>query len=309
MPLLPAPGGADWPQLPPLAAWQDTCTTLHLWSQIVGKLRLAQAPLVNHWWNVTLYVTPRGLTTSTVPCGPRTFEVTFDFLDHALRLSTSDGGQHAFDLEPMSVAAFYRAVRTALRALGLDVAIWPVPVELEEAVPFEEDERHASYDGEAAQRFWRALVQADRVFTAFRGRFLGKASPSHFFWGAFDLAVTRFSGRTAPRHPGGFPNVGDFVMHEAYSHELSSAGFWPGTGLGEAAFYAYAYPAPDGFSTAPVAPEAAYFHEGLGEFLLPYESVRTAADPDEALLAFLQSTYEAAADRAGWDRPALERAR
>ncbi|NNF57093.1 MAG: hypothetical protein HKN04_02525 [Rhodothermaceae bacterium] len=296
-----------WPELPTLDVWQDTCATLHLWTQIVGKIRLAQAPLINHWWNAALYVTPRGLTTSAIPHGARAFHIDFDFVGHTLRIGTSEGAEEAFALETLSVAAFYRKTMAALDALGLDVTIWPVPVELPEVIPFEDDEQHASYDADAVHRFWRALVQADRVFTDFRARFLGKTSPSHFFWGAFDLAVTRFSGRTAPPHPGGYPNIGDFVMQEAYSHEVASAGFWPGTGLGEAAFYAYAYPALDGFSTHPVAPDAAYFHADLGEFVLPYEAVRTAHDPDAALLAFLQTTYEATADLADWDRDALER--
>ena len=297
---------SDWPVLPALDAWQETCATLHLWTQIIGKIRLAQAPLVNHWWNAALYVTPRGLTTSTIPYGAHAFNIDFDFVHHTLRLGTAEG-EEQFALEPMSVAAFYRKTMAALDTLGLDVTIWPVPVELPEVIPFKDDEQHTSYDADAAERFWRALVQADRVFTDFRSRFLGKTSPSHFFWGAFDLAVTRFSGRPAPPHPGGYPNIGDFVMQEAYSHEVASAGFWPGTGLGEAAFYAYAYPEPGGFRATSVEPQGAYFHDDLGEFILPYEAVRTANDPDGALLAFLQTTYEAAADHADWDRKALER--
>lgn len=297
-----------WPTLSPLADWQDTLDTLHMWTQIVGKIRLAQAPLVNHWWNTTLYVTCRGLSTSPMSYDKgRLFHIDFDFLDHALRIGTSAGAHRTLALAPMTVAAFYARVMTALDEMGITVDIWPVPVEVETAIPFPDDTVHASYDPDAVRRFWQALVQADRVFTRFRARFLGKASPVHFFWGAFDLAVTRFSGRTAPPHPGGFPNVGDHVMQEAYSHEVSSAGFWPGPGLGEAAFYAYAYPEPDGFCDEVVAPEAAYYHEALGEFILPYDAVRTAADPDDALLRFLQTTYDAAADRAGWDRAALER--
>lgn len=303
------PGGPGdaWPALPPLADWQDTCTTVHMWTQLAGKIRLERAPWLNHSWGSTLYVTTRGLTTSPIPYERRTFALDFDFVDHVLRISTSEGTERSFALEPMSVAEFYRKTMAALGALGLHVEVFTRPVEVVEAIPFEKDETHASYDADAVHRFWRALVQADRVFTAFRARFIGKVSPVHFFWGAFDLAVTRFSGRTAPKHPGGAPNVADRVMEEAYSHEVSSAGFWPGTGLGEAAFYAYAYPEPDGFREAVVAPEAAYFHEELGEFILPYEAVR-AADPDAALLTFLQTTYEAAADLARWNRPALERA-
>ena len=297
-----------WPELPSLSDWKDTCATVHLWTQVVGKVRLEVGPDLNHWWGVALYVTPRGLTTGPMPSASGTFQIDFDFIAHALHVITSDGRSQSFDLEPMSVAEFYRRTMDALDALGLDVSIWPVPVELPEVTPFEEDEQHASYDADAVHAFWRALVAADRVFTAFRARFLGKSSPSHFFWGAFDLAVTRFSGRPAPKHPGGYPNVADWVMHEAYSHEVASAGFWPGTGgLGEAAFYAYAYPTPDGFADADVEPEAAYFFGDLGEFVLPYEAVRTTDDPDAALMAFLESTYAATADLAGWDRAALER--
>lgn len=301
---------AAWPRLPLLADWQDTCGMLHMWMQVVGKIRLECAPWINHSWGSALYVTTRGLTTSPIPVPDRqrTFAIDFDFVDHVLRVATSDGSGRSFALEPMSVAAFYRRTMDALRELGIDVTIFTRPVEVEEAIPFEDDDRHASYDTVAVHRYWRALVQVERVFAGFRARFIGKASPVHFFWGAFDLAATRFSGRTAPKHPGGAPNCADWVMEEAYSHELSSAGFWPGTGgLTEAAFYAYAYPEPDGFRTSVVHPEAAYFHETMGEFILPYEAVRTAQAPDEALLAFLQSTYEAAADHAAWDRAALER--
>lgn len=296
-----------WPELPPLAAWEDTVATVHMWTQVVGKVRLELGPPLNHSWGVALYVTPRGLTTGPVPHGTRSFEITFDFVGHALRITASDGSERAFALEPMSVADFYRKTMAALRELGLGVDIFARPVEVEEAIPFAADDRHASYDADAVHRFWRALVQAERVFADFRARFVGKSSPVHFFWGAFDLAATRFSGRPAPPHPGGVPNCPDRVMVEAYSHELASAGFWPGTGLGEAAFYAYTYPEPDGFRTAAVEPSAAYYHGDLREFVLPYESVRTAPDPDAALLAFLQSTYAAAADLGGWDRAALER--
>lgn len=296
-----------WPELLPLDDWQDTCATVHLWTQIVGKVRLALGPRINHWWGIALYVTPRGLTTSAMPYPGGTVQIDFDFVDHELHITTSTGEASSFGLEPMPVADFYRQAMDALRNVGVEVGIWPVPVELEEVTAFPDDTEHASYDADAVHAFHRALIQADRVFTDFRARFLGKSSPSHFFWGAFDLAVTRFSGRTAPPHPGGYPNVADWVMEEAYSHEVSSAGFWPGTGLGEAAFYAYAYPAPEGFAAASVRPGAAYYHHGLGEFVLPYEAVCTASDPDAALLAFLQSTYEAAADLAVWDRDALER--
>jgi hypothetical protein len=297
----------DWPTLRPLQDWQDTCTTVHMWSQIVGKIRLKLGPRINHWWGATLYTTTRGLTTSPIPVGKRSFAIDFDFLNHVLRISTSDGTGHSFTLEPMPVAEFFRKTMGALRALDIEVGIFTRPVEVIEAIPFEADRKHASYDADAAQRFWRALVQVDRVLTQFRARFVGKASPVHFFWGGFDLAATRFSGRTAPKHRGGIPNCADWVMEEAYSHEVSSAGFWPGAGVGEASFYAYAYPAPPGFSDYPVEPGAAYFHQALGEFILPYEAVRTADAPDEALLSFLQTTYDAAAVTAHWDRHALER--
>lgn len=298
---------SDWPALPPLSEWRETFDTVHLWTQIVGKIRLAQAPFINHWWGTTLYVTARGLTTLAMPCGSRSFQIDFDFIDHTLRIDTSDGLQRRFALAPMSVADFYGILMEALRELNLNVTIWPVPVELEEVIPFEHDAMHASYDAEAVLRLWRALGHVNRVFIDFRARFLGKVSPVHFFWGSFDLAVTRFSGRPAPSHPGGMPNVSDAVMIEAYSHEVSSAGFWPGAGLGEAAFYSYAYPEPDGFRTRVVEPEAAYFHNELREFILPYEAVRANPNPDGVLLTFLQSTYEAAADLALWNRAALER--
>lgn len=297
-----------WPVLPALDGWYNTLNTLHMWTQVVGKIRLAQTPLVNHWWNVTLYVTCRGLSTSPMPYRDgRHFHVDFDFVDHQLHVGDTAGQRRSFALEPMSVADFYRQTVDVLEDLDLSVAIWPVPVEVETAIPFAEDTTHASYAPDAVHRFWCALLQAERVMTDFRADFLGKSSPVHFFWGAFDLAVTRFSGREAPPHPGGYPNVGDHVMQEAYSHEVHSAGLWPGAGLGEAAFYAYAYPEPEGFSAEAVQPDAAYYFDDLGEFVLPYEAVRTASDPDAALQAFLQSTYEAAADRAGWDRTALER--
>jgi len=296
-----------WPDLPPLADWQDTLDTVHRWTQIIGKIRLEQGPWINHSWGSTLYVTTRGLTTSPIPYRKSTFAINFDFVDHALRITTSAGEERTFALKPMSVATFYEKTMHALDELGIEVDIYPEPVEIPDPIqPFPEDETHASYDADAVHRFWRALVQVDRVFTAFRARFTGKVSPVHFFWGAFDLAVTRFSGRDAPKHPGGVPNCADWVMEEAYSKELSSAGFWPGTGLGEAAFYSYAYPEPDGYRERPVQPAAAYYLDDLGEFVLPYEAVRTANDPDAALLSFLQSTYAAAADLADWDRDALE---
>ena len=298
---------AHWPELPPLADWQDTLETVHLWSQIVGKIRLEQGPWINHSWGAALYVTPRGLTTSPIPFGHTTATIDFDFSGHALRMRTSTGEARSFALRPMSVATFYEKTMRALRDLGLEVDIYPMPVELPNPIqPFPEDETHASYDAAAIHRFWRALVQADRVFKDFRARFIGKVSPVHFFWGAFDLAVTRFSGRDAPRHPGGVPNCADWVMEEAYSKELSSAGFWPGTGLGEAAFYSYAYPEPDGYRVRTVGPEAAYYLDEMGEYVLPYEAVRTADDPDATLLAFLQDAYAATADLANWDRDALE---
>lgn len=278
-----------------------------MWTQIVGKIRLMLSPDVNHCWGSTLYITTRGLTTSPIPCGMRTFAIDFDFITHVLHITTSQGTDHSFALEPMPVADFYRKIMRALAKLGIEVKIFAKPVEVEVAIPFEKDDQHASYDADAASRFWHALVHADRVFKDFRARFIGKVSPVHFFWGAFDLAVTRFSGRTAPKHPGGAPNVATRIMEEAYSHEVSSAGFWPGTGLGEAAFYAYAYPSPAGFDKYPVQPGEAYFHDKLGEFILPYKAVQAADNPEQTLLRFLQTTYEAAATLAAWDRTALER--
>lgn len=296
-----------WPELPPLEDWQDTCTTLHMWTQVIGKIRLALSPDINHSWGSTLYVTTRGLTTSPIPYGKFTFAIDFDFIVHRLRLTTLQGTDRSFALEPMTVADFYHKTMRALGELGIAVKIFTRPVEVEVAIPFEEDNRHASYDARAVSLFWQALVQVDCVLKDFRARFIGKASSVHFFWGAFDLAVTRFSGRTAPRHPGGAPNVAARVMEEAYSHEVSSAGFWPGTGLGEAAFYSYAYPSPAGFDKYPVQPKEAYFHDKLGEFILPYETVRATENPPQTLLLFLQTTYEAAATLAAWDRAALER--
>jgi hypothetical protein len=298
---------SDWPALS-LPAWRDTCTTLHMWAQVVGKTRLALAPMENHWWQATLYVTERGLTTGAMPEAGRLLTVDFDFIDHLLLLRTSAGERRQLALLPQSVARFYRQYRQALHELGFDPQFLARPSEVEQSIPFAEEEEHASYDPDAVQRWWRATVQADRVFKRFRSGFVGKQSPAHFFWGSFDLAVTRFSGRPAPRHPGGAPNCPDWVMVEAYSRECSSAGFWPGGGpVDEAAFYAYAYPAPAGYASAAVRPAAASYHAQAGEFILPYEAVRTAPDPDAALLQFLESTYAAAASCGNWDRAALER--
>lgn len=301
------PNPEAWPSLP-FAEWRDTCATLHMWTQIVGKIRLAQAPLVNHWWQVPLYVTSRGLTTSAIPYGERMFEIGFDFIDHRLTIATSDGGIDGFALQPIAVADFYREIMQRLRMLGLDIRIWTTPVEIPDPMPFEQDHARAAYDADYANRFWRVLLQANRVFTGFRAQFLGKASPVHFFWGSFDLAVTRFSGRRAPQHPGA-PNIADQVTREAYSHEVSSCGFWPGgPGMEQPIFYSYAYPPPAGFAEAPVRPAAAFFSRDLGEFILPYDAVRQNPNPEEALLDFVQTTYEAAAGLAHWDRAALERA-
>ena len=299
-----------WPSLP-LEAWSETCATLHLWTQIAGKIRLAQSPWVNHSWHVTLYVTARGLTTSPIPHGHRTFQIDFDFIAHQLVVQSSDGGiggMGGFPLEPQSVASFYRRLMDELEKLGLHVGIHRMPNEMENPIRFDQDEVHRSYDREHANRFWRILLQADRVFKEFRARFIGKCSPVHFFWGAADLAVTRFSGRRAPEHPGGIPNLPDWVTREAYSHEVSSCGFWPGGGpISYPAFYSYAYPEPAGFSTAAVKPAAAFYSSDFGEFVLPYDVVRESESPESTLLDFLQSTYEAAASLAEWDRGSLER--
>jgi hypothetical protein len=291
----------------PTAQWRDTCQTLHLFTQIVGKIRLKRSPWLNHSWHVALYVTARGLSTSPIPDDSRTFQIDFDFIAHDLQISTSDGAQRQFALSGHSVASFYKTVMDALGALGIDVAIDEMPNEVPDPVKFSQDRRHASYDPDAVRRFFQILVNSDRLLKQFRTGFIGKASPVHFFWGSFDLAVTRFSGRRAPRHPGGVPNLPDAVACEAYSHEVSSAGFWPGSGaIDYPAFYSYAYPEPPGFRATKVRPEAAFFSDALGEFILPYDAVRLAADPDQALLNFLQSTYEAAANTAKWDRDALE---
>jgi Family of unknown function (DUF5996) len=295
-----------WPELP-TAAWRETYETLHLWTQIIGKIRLARSPWLNHSWHVALYVTTRGLTTSPIPDGARAFQIDLDFIDHALRISTSDGATRQSALAGQSVASFYTSIISDLAELGIRVAIDEMPNELPEPIRFSQDNRHASYDPDAVRRFLQILVNADRVFKQFRTGFLGKASPVHFFWGSFDLAVTRFSGRRAPRHPGGVPHLSDEVACEAYSHEVSSAGFWPGGGaIDYPAFYSYAYPEPAGFRATRVRPDAAFFSEALGEFILPYDAVRTAVQPDQALLEFLQDTYEAAANCAKWDRTALE---
>jgi hypothetical protein len=305
-PLSSAPSSRAWPELP-VSAWADTRDTVHLWTQVIGKVRLALEPMVNHWWQVPLYVNVRGLTTSLMPYGNRGLEATFDFHRHHLDLGTTDGASRQIDLAPRSVADFYAEVMGRLAELDVPVEIDPRPVEVPTTVPFADDDEHADYDADYAHRFWLSLVQAQRVLTEFRSRFTGKVSPVHFFWGAFDLAVTRFSGRTAPRHPGGIPHTPDRVTREAYSHEVSSCGYWPG-GAEEGIFYGYAYPEPAGFPDQPVQPADAGYDRALREFVLPYQAVRSAVDPDAMLLAFAQSTYEAAADLAGWDRAALERA-
>ena len=300
---------ADWPELP-LEPWKDTYTTLHRWTQIVGKTRLALAPMQNHWWQVALYVTSRGLGTSPVPSGDRSFEIDFDFIDHLLVARTSDGTSATIPLEPQSVEAFYRRYMEMLASLELEAHIRPIPAEMPDTLPFTQDREHASYDRHAANRWWRALAQADRLLKRFRGRFIGKSSPSHFWWGAFDLSCTRFSGRAAPQHPGGLPNLPDRVTREAYSHECISAGFWPGTPgspVVEPAFYAYAYPEPVGCPEAAIGPAAARYDLAMHEWILPYEAVRTAPDPDALVLEFLQRTYDAAATLGGWDRAALDR--
>jgi hypothetical protein len=295
---------SQWPRLR-TADWAQTRDTLHLWTQIVGKIRMAHAPAVNHWWHVTLYPSARGLTTSAVPYRDGAFDIEFDFLDHQLNLRTSDGRARAVALEPKPVAVFYREAMEALGTLGVPTRIHAVPNEVELAIPFAEDEVHAAYDGAAAQLFWRQLLQIQRVFGRFRSGFAGKASPVHFFWGAMDLAYTRFSGQAAPPHPGGVPNCPPSVMREGYSHELASCGFWPGGGA-EGAFYAYAYPEPAGYAGGRALPDAAYYDKASGEFLLPYEAVAGSPDPDAVLTDFLRSTYALAADLGGWDRRALE---
>jgi Family of unknown function (DUF5996) len=302
-----APPLETWPDLP-LEAWSETHATLHLWTQIVGKVRLTQNPWMNHSWHVTLYVTARGLTTSLLPHGSLAFQIDFDFIDHQLTVRVSDGRTARMALVPQSVAAFYASLMEEMRKLDLAVKIHRKPNEIAEAIRFDLDETHRAYDAEYANRFWRILVQAERVFKEFRGRFIGKCSPVHFFWGAPDLAVTRFSGRRAPRHPGGIPNLPDAVAIEAYSQEVSSGGFWAGGGpIPYPAFYAYAYPEPPGFAAASIKPGAAFYSNDLREFILPYDAVRQSASPESTLLEFLQTTYDAAADLSKWDRGALER--
>lgn len=297
----------DWPELD-YKAWSDTLYGLHMRTQIVGKVRLLKTPWINHSWHVPLYVTARGLTTSAIPDGQRQFQIDFDFIDHVVTTQTSAGAHAEVALRPQSVAAFYGEFMESLAGLGISAKIHGAPNEVADPIPFREDRQERPYDADYANRFWRVLLQADRVFRQFRACFTGKCSPVHFFWGSFDLAVTRFSGRTAPRHPGGVPHLPDSVTREAYSHEVSSAGFWPGGGaIDYAAFYSYAYPAPEGFKTQPVEPAEAHFHDGLGEFILPYDAVRKAGNPDGALSRFLQTTYAAAAKTANWDRVALER--
>jgi Family of unknown function (DUF5996) len=295
-----------WPAIP-VSTWQDTRDTLHLYTQVVGKVRLANEPLANHWWNTTLYLSARGLTTSlmTSPRGPA-FQIDFDFIGHRLDVTTVDGDQRSIPLGS-AVADFYAEVMRMLDELRVSTEIWPVPVEIPGAIAFPDDRLHASYDGDAVRRFWQALIAIEAVFKQFRTRFVGKASPVHYFWGAIDLAYTRFSGRPAPPHPGGAPNCGPHVMWEAYSHEVSSCGYWPGGPGEEGVFYAYAYPEPAGYRHTVIAPSGANWDDGLAEFVLPYELVRTARDPDAALLEFLQATYDAAADTADWDRVALDR--
>ncbi|MGH9493787.1 MAG: DUF5996 family protein [Candidatus Sulfotelmatobacter sp.] len=290
-----------WPSLP-LESWKDTYATLHMWTQIVGKVRMGLTPLVNHWWNVPLYVSAQGLTTSQIPYGDRAFEIWFDFVQHRLVLQTSDGGVKTMPLASRSVADFYQDFMKLLRSADIEVKIWKMPVEIPNPIPFDEDRVHASYDPEFAERFWRILLSVDAVFNQFRSGFIGKSSPVHFFWGSFDLAVTRFSGRRAPERPGADP-----VTKEAYSHEASSVGFWPGSGFGAAAFYSYMAPSPEEFKNASVAPKDAYFEAQLGEFVLRYDAVQMSPSPTAALLQFCQSTYEAGAKSANWDRGSLER--
>jgi len=307
-----ARGAAEaWPDLP-LEAWRDTRDTLHRWTQMVGKTQLALAPMQNHWWQVAMHGTARGLTTRAMPAGERTLEIEFDFVDHRLVGRTSDGGVRTLALAPKSVADFYAEYREMLSALGVEAHIWPVTVEMAEAERFTDDRRHASYDADAVQRCWRILTRTQRALERFRSGFVGKCSPAHFWWGGFDLACTRFSGRKAPPHPGGIPHLADRVTRESYSHECISAGWWPGNAEGsvrEPAFYAYAYPEPAGCAQAPVRPAPAGYNQELREWILPYAAMRRSPDPDAALSEFLASTYEAAAELGEWDRAGLERAR
>lgn len=298
-------GNARWPDITHVD-WADTAAALHLYTQVLGKVRLATTPWTNHSWHVPLYVNARGLTTSLMTSDGVDFEMRLDFIDHDVEIETTLGEVRRVDLGPGEVGNFYGSVMAQLRQLGIGVNIYTTPSEIADATPFEQDQEHRPFDREAVTRFWHALVRMHHVFTAFRAGFRGKCSPVHFFWGSFDLAVTRFSGRTAPPHPGGVPNFPDWVAREAYSHEVSSAGFWPGGNGSDAIFYSYAYPKPDGFEKARVRPDVASWSDGLGEFVLPYAAVREADDPEATLMAFLQSTYDAAADAAGWDRDALE---
>jgi hypothetical protein len=299
---LPADRPDCWPSLP-LDSWRDTCATLHMWTQIVGKIRMRLTPLVNHWWNVPLYVTARGLTTTLIPYGERAFELRFDFLAHQFILETSDGKSKMLPLAPRSVADFYRECMAMLHSAGIEVSIRKIPDEVPDPIPFDEDRVHASYNAERVEKFWRILLSVDEVFQQFRSEFVGKVSPVHFFWGSFDLAVTRFSGRRAPERP-----AADRITREAYSHEVSSVGFWPGSGaINAPAFYSYTTPEPEGFREAQVQPQAAHYDKQLGEFLLMYDDVRTADSPCATLLAFCQGTYEAGARLGNWDRAALER--
>ena len=291
----------SWPALI-FEEWQDTLATLHMWTQVVGKIHLAQTPLVNHWWNVPLYVSARGLTTTAMPYGDRIFEIEFDFIDHKLLIECSDGAKKTLALRPQSVADFYAEVMSALHDLGIEIKIWTMPVEVPDPIRFEDDVKHAAYDAEYANRFWRALVKMDEVLKEFRARFIGKSSPVHFFWGSFDMAVTRFSGRTAPERPGA-----DLITRVAYSHEVISHGFWPGNSGMQAAFYSYTAPEPAGLAQEKVHPKEAFYSQDMKEFFLPYDDVRKSHSPADVLMKFLQSTYEAGANLAGWDRAALER--
>lgn len=302
-----ATGTPAWPELP-YDAWKDTRDTLHRWCQIVGKIRLVQTPWINHSWHATFYLTARGLTTSPVDYEARAFEIDFDFIDHLLRIHTQEGATRTMALKPRTVADFYKELFQHMGDLGLPIRIHPVPNELPDTIPLDQDDVHGAYDSEYANRFWRAMLQSHRVMLEFRSRFIGKCSPIHLFWGSFDLACSRFSGRPAPPHPGGIPNCPDWVTREAYSHEECSCGFWPGNDqMPQALFYSYAYPEPPGFKNAPVLPDQAYYEPKFGEFILPYEVVRNSDSPSETLLDFLQSTYSAAADLGVWERAALER--
>jgi len=295
-----------WPALPP-AGWQDTCSTVHMWTQIVGKVRMALTPRTNHWWNVPLYVSARGLTTSLIPYGPRSFEAEFDFIEHKLLLTTSSGQNRQLTLAPRTVADFHGEFMAVLKELGIDVTIWKMPVEVADPISFDKDRTHASYDAAKVEKFWRILVSTDGIFKMFCSRFVGKSSPVHFFWGSFDLAVTRFSGRRAPQRNDPDPVLRK-IMREAYSHEVISAGFWPGGGgTDDAAFYCYAAPQPEGFEKRMVRPPKAFYHSGMGEYMLMYQDLRQANSPANALLEFLQSTYDAGADTGKWDRHALDR--